>query len=185
MLNHPIKAVFFDLDHTLWDFERNSELTFHKIFEELTIPADVNAFVTAYKPVNIKYWKLYRQGNIQLETMRHARLMESFGMINYAPSEEVIERIKELYISYLSSFTHLMTGAKEVLEYLKPNLKLYILTNGFRDIQQKKLRNTDILHYFTDVIDGDSVGCKNQIRKYSSTRCEDQTHCQRISHDRR
>ncbi|MFL0125362.1 noncanonical pyrimidine nucleotidase, YjjG family, partial [Tenacibaculum maritimum] len=59
-----IQHIFFDLDHTLWDFERNSELAFQRIFEERKIPVSITDFLKIYKPINFKYWKLYREEKV-------------------------------------------------------------------------------------------------------------------------
>ena len=59
-----IKHVFFDLDHTLWDFEKNSDLTFQKIFKTQNIEVNLGAFLKVYKPLNLQFWKLYREEKI-------------------------------------------------------------------------------------------------------------------------
>ena len=58
--------LFFDLDHTLWDFEKNSRITLVELFEEkhldrLGVP-DFDAFYTAYKEENDLLWARYRKG---------------------------------------------------------------------------------------------------------------------------
>jgi putative hydrolase of the HAD superfamily len=66
-----IKHVFFDLDHTLWDFEKNSELTFEKIFKENSVTVNIDDFLAIYKPLNLEYWKLYREEKISKEELRY------------------------------------------------------------------------------------------------------------------
>ena len=55
-----IKNIFFDLDHTIWDFEKNSSLTFKKILKDFKIDINLDEFLEIYVPINFKYWKLYR-----------------------------------------------------------------------------------------------------------------------------
>jgi putative hydrolase of the HAD superfamily len=69
-----IEHVFFDLDHTLWDFEKNSALTFEKIFRENNIDIKITDFLEVYVPLNLKYWKLYRNEKVSKEELRYARL---------------------------------------------------------------------------------------------------------------
>ena len=73
-----IKHVFFDLDHTLWDFEKNSDLTFQKLFKDYQIDLDIAVFLEVYKPINFKYWRLYRQEKVSKEQLRYQRLKEAF-----------------------------------------------------------------------------------------------------------
>lgn len=155
-----LKHVFFDLDHTLWDFEKNSNLTFKKIFLEQNITIDMNQFLTVYKPLNIKFWKLYRNEKITKEELRYSRLKETFDTINYSISDNKIYEIAIQYINTLPYFNHLFAHTFEILDYLKEKYTLHIITNGFEEIQTKKLESSKILQYFTTVITSDSLGVK-------------------------
>ena len=73
-----IKHIFFDLDHTLWDFELNSELTYTQIFSDYGIDLPMSTFLEVYVPLNMKYWKWYRDGQIDKETLRYKRLKDVF-----------------------------------------------------------------------------------------------------------
>ena len=155
-----IKSVFFDLDHTLWDFEKNSELSFKKIFTKYTITINFEKFIEAYIPINFKYWKLYRNGEISKEFLRYNRLKEVFNLFDYEIDDKIINNISRDYIEFLPENNKLMDGAIEILEYLKPKYRLFIITNGFRDVQDKKLKNSNIKHYFEAIYDSESVGVK-------------------------
>jgi putative hydrolase of the HAD superfamily len=78
-----ITDIFFDLDHTLWDFEKNSELTFAKIFALNHPQVDVSAFIEKYVPINQACWKLYQYDKITHEELRYNRLKHSFDAIEY------------------------------------------------------------------------------------------------------
>ena len=155
-----IKSIFFDLDHTLWDFEKNSELSFKKIFKKYTITINFEKFIEAYIPINFKYWKLYRNGEISKEFLRYNRLKEVFNLFDYEIDDKIINNISFDYIEFLPENNKLMDGAIEILEYLKPKYRLFIITNGFRDVQDKKLKNSNIKHYFEAIYDSESVGVK-------------------------
>ena len=155
-----VKSIFFDLDHTLWDFEKNSELSFKKIFKKYTITINFEKFIEAYIPINFKYWKLYRNGEISKEFLRYNRLKEVFNLFDYEIDDKIIDKISHDYIEFLPENNKLMDGAIEILEYLKPKYRLFIITNGFREVQDKKLKNSKIKHYFEAIYDSESVGVK-------------------------
>lgn len=155
-----IEHVFFDLDHTLWDFEKNSELTFHKIFASNNIKLKIDHFLEVYKPLNLKFWKLYREEKVSKEELRYARLKNTFDAVNYSVSDALIDKMAIEYIDNLSTFNHLFDGTFELLDYLKEKYTLHIITNGFQEIQSKKMMTSNIHHYFNQIITSDSVGVK-------------------------
>lgn len=155
-----IQHVFFDLDHTLWDFEKNSDLTFKKVFEINNINTGLNSFLEVYRPINFEFWKLYREEKVTKSELRYGRLKKTFDAINYSISDQLIDVIAEQYIDYLADFNYLFDGTFEILDYLKPKYQLHIITNGFEEIQSKKLMNSNIHHYFDKIITSESVGVK-------------------------
>lgn len=155
-----ITDVFFDLDHTLWDFETNSALTFRNILPKNNVPVDAEAFIQAYVPINFAYWEDFRMEKIDQKQLRYGRLKDSFNAINYDVSDEMITILAEDYIQVLPSHNHLFDGAFEVLDYLKSKYKLHIITNGFNTIQNHKLTNSKIKHYFETITDSESAGVK-------------------------
>ena len=160
MFRELITDVFFDLDHTLWDFEKNSALTFEKILSENDIPVDLPDFLEVYVPANLAFWKLYREEKITKEDLRYQRLKSVFDKLEMSVEDEMVHRLSEEYIRYLSTYNHLFPNTLDVLEYLKPKYKLHIITNGFQEIQGKKLRNSNIEGYFEHVIDSEMAGVK-------------------------
>lgn len=160
MFKDLVTDIFFDLDHTLWDFERNSALTFERILKRNKIEIELIDFLKVYVPANFAFWKLYREEKITKEELRYQRLRSVFDDLNYSISDDMIHILSEEYIQYLSSFNHLFPHTIEVLDYLKPKYKLHIITNGFQEIQDKKLRNAKISHYFDEVINSEMAGVK-------------------------
>ena len=152
-----IKHVFFDLDHTLWDFEKNSALTFQKLFKEFEISLDYNTFLEAYIDINLKYWRMYREEKISKEDLRYQRLKDAFDVVHYEISDELINVLAIEYIEQLPLFDHLFEGT---FDYLKEKYQLHIITNGFEEVQSKKMSSSKIDHYFDQVITSESVGVK-------------------------
>jgi len=160
MFRNIVTDLFFDLDHTLWDFEKNSALTFEKIFKENRIEVKLDDFLEVYIPQNLAFWKLYREEKITKIDLRYQRLKKVFDILGKDVSDATIDMLSNEYITHLSSFDHLFSGAREVLEYLHPRYRLHIITNGFQEIQEKKMRNSKIHHYFKEIIDSEMAGVK-------------------------
>ena len=155
-----ITDVFFDLDHTLWDFDKNSSLTFQKIFELNQVEVNMSEFLSFYEPINLNYWKLYREEKIDKASLRYGRLNDAFLAIDKVIEKEKIFKLSEDYITHLTSFNHLFENTIDVLEYLSVKYNLHIITNGFEEVQQKKLSRSNIEHYFKTVTNSEHVGVK-------------------------
>ncbi|KIO54119.1 YjjG family noncanonical pyrimidine nucleotidase [Flavobacterium hibernum] len=159
-MNTTITDVFFDLDHTLWDFDKNSEMTFDRIFKTRFPEIKVQDFIEKYAPINQECWKLYQHDKITHQELRYNRLKFSFDALNVEISDEDIDQISEDYIEFLTDNNHLFDGAIEVLEYLKPKYKLHIITNGFAKVQDKKINNAALSDYFTTITNSELAGVK-------------------------
>lgn len=160
MFRKIITDIFFDLDHTLWDFEKNSALTFNKILKEHDVNVDVQEFLKIYVPINLAFWKLYREEKITKSDLRYQRLKKVFDLLGHKITDQKIDDLSEAYIVHLSSFTHLFPNTMEILEYLRPKYRLHIITNGFQEVQEKKLNNSNIRGYFDQIIDSEMAGVK-------------------------
>lgn len=155
-----IKHVFFDLDHTLWDFDKNSALAFEKILGVHELNINVHQFLSYYEPINLDYWKLYREEKIDKINLRYKRLKDTFDAINYKISDETINRLAIDYITYLTTFNHLFEGTIEMLRQLQSRYQLHIITNGFEEAQQKKMNNANIAQFFKTVTNSEMAGVK-------------------------
>lgn len=161
--------IFFDLDHTLWDFEKNSALTFKLIFDRLDLPVNTEDFLYHYTPINHAYWKLYREDKITQEELRTNRLTHTFRAIDYVMNPSQIKVISDLYITHLSTFPHLFDGAHELLKNLKKEYRLHVITNGFEQVQQFKIENSGLQPYFENTITAEKVGYKKPHPKIFHT----------------
>lgn len=160
MYSQSISDIFFDLDHTLWDFEKNSALTFQKIFTEVEIDVNLTQFLEVYAPLNLAFWKLYREDKIKKPELRFQRLKTTFDAIGYDIKDEVIDILSTEYITNLAAYNNLLPYTVEILNYLKPKYKLHIITNGFEEVQTRKLVNSNILGYFDQIINSEMAGVK-------------------------
>lgn len=160
MFQHK-KHLFFDLDHTLWDFEKNSALAYERIFAERKIPIDLAEFLEVYIPTNLKYWKLYREEKVSQDDLRYYRLKEVLDVFDYSHlTRDQVMEIAHDYIAYLPMFNHLYDGAVEILEYLHPNYHLHIITNGFAEVQQRKIQQSGLQSFFKTVTNSETAGVK-------------------------
>ena len=157
---NDITDIFFDLDHTLWDFQKNSTLTFDFLLKKYQINIDLNKFLNIYIPINFSYWKLYRDEKITKEFLRYNRLKSSFDKLNISLSDDVINKIADDYVISLPVNNFLIKDTILVLDYLKRKYRLHIVTNGFTEVQNKKIVNSQIKKYFHSIIDSETVGVK-------------------------
>ena len=157
---NQITDVFFDLDHTLWDFEKNSALTFEKIFDELHVDLNLNDFLGAYEGINHQYWKLFRENKISQKELRHKRLIKTFQAIDFRFDPTEIDSISDQYILHLSTFSNLFEGAISLLEELKGKYQLHVITNGFEVVQHHKINNSGLSSYFENIFTAEKVGYK-------------------------
>ena len=155
-----ITDIFFDLDHTLWDFDANSILAFDKIFVEHHPTIDTYAFIEIYAPINQSCWKLYQVDKITHQELRYNRLRQSFDVLNYSISDDEINKISDDYITFLPDNNQLFEGAIEVLDYLTPKYNLHIITNGFAEVQGKKIDNSGLADYFKTITNSEMAGVK-------------------------
>ncbi|RNC89265.1 MAG: noncanonical pyrimidine nucleotidase, YjjG family [Allomuricauda sp.] len=160
MFKSLVTDVFFDLDHTLWDFEKNSALTFKKILIDHKVNVKLDDFLTAYVPINHAYWKLYRDEKVTKQELRYQRLRKTFDEVGVKVNDLIIDQLSDAYIEHLSSYNNLFPYAQEILGYLSPNYRLHIITNGFQEIQDKKLKKSNIYGYFDQIVNSEQAGVK-------------------------
>lgn len=155
-----IKHIFFDLDHTLWDFDRNSRLAFEALFRQYEIDLDLVEFLDVYEPINYAYWAKFRVDEISKLELRRGRLSDSFARFERSFSNAELDAMAETYIEELPKNNHLFDGAIQTLEDLCPNYNLHIITNGFHAVQHNKLHKSGLMDYFNSVTTSEEVGLK-------------------------
>lgn len=161
------KAVFFDLDHTLWDFERNAEESLkhlHDIHDLNRHKVSADDFVTEYSRINHEMWRQYHKGEIDKEFLRTQRFIRTF--LHFGIPETLIpSNLWDQYLELLPLRTHLMEGCIETLEYLLPNYPMTIITNGFKEVQHLKMQNSRLAPYFRHVVISEHVGHQKPARE--------------------
>jgi YjjG family noncanonical pyrimidine nucleotidase len=157
---HKYNGRLFDLDHTLWDFEKNSALAFETVFKMQNLDIDMSDFLPIYIPMNREYWERYRKDEISQKELRFGRLKDTFDLLKFNIDDDSIVLLSQQYIHYLPKFNHLYDGTIEILDYLKTKYNLHIITNGFAEVQENKLNNSYITPYFKTVTNSEMVGVK-------------------------
>lgn len=165
MISGNIRHIFFDLDHTLWDFDKNSALTFEAIFKHENLVIDLSNFLETYIPINDNYWKLYRENKVSKEALRTGRLKDCFDCMEVELPPEVIENLATNYIKFLPNYNNLLEDAIEVLDYLSRKYDLHVITNGFEEVQHLKLLNSRISAFFKTVTTSEEAGVKKPDQK--------------------
>lgn len=157
--------LFFDLDHTLWDFESNSRHALRQGYNDLNLAGlgvvDCSTWIQAYEKANSWCWSEYRHGRMDKETLRAERFRMALEAVKADPSLELAAALGEHYIATSPFQTALMEGALEVLEALSlRGHDMWLLTNGFDEVQHIKVANSGLKRFFRDVYTSDSLGVK-------------------------
>jgi len=153
-------CIFLDLDRTLWDFEANARdafLDLYATYELGRIFPDFETFHQTYRRINRQLWEDYRNGKIAKEALKYVRFqmtLEAFGK-NDLP---LAKKLGEDYVSVSATKTRLFPYSHEVLSYLKERYRLFIITNGFQEVQHKKIRNSGMDNYFEGIITSEQAG---------------------------
>jgi putative hydrolase of the HAD superfamily len=150
------KHLFFDLDHTLWDFEANSRQTLAELYTSMKLAEkgvhDFELFNVNYLVHNEKLWDRYRKGFIKTEELRWKRMW--LTLLDFKIGDEKLAReMGKVFLERLPTRNLLFPHALEILNYLRnKNYTLHLITNGFEKTQHAKLKNADIDVFFTQVI---------------------------------
>lgn len=167
MMN-DIKHLFFDLDHTLWDFERNSKETLSELYEEFKLEAFIqnkDRFLATYQTVNAIYWKKYRDGKIDKQTVRFGRFSDTLKRLKVKQFEELGKTIGDEYVVRGPQKRHLFPNTHETLKNLQEKYPLHIITNGFKEVQSVKMGGTDLERYFDLILCSEDVGVNKPNKK--------------------
>ncbi|HKG68939.1 MAG TPA: YjjG family noncanonical pyrimidine nucleotidase [Segetibacter sp.] len=155
--------LFFDLDHTLWDFETNAKETIrdlfitHRLHE--TVTADFDFFFEKYSFHNKRLWHRYNHGYIKQEELKWKRMWHA--LLEFKLGDETLaKKLSAEYMEILPSKKALFPHTDEILTYLRNRkYKLHLITNGFEQVQWRKLENAQIGSYFSTVITSETACC--------------------------
>ena len=158
------KHLFFDLDHTLWDFERNSSESLTEIYHNASLTehgvSSMESFIQSFLQINTRLWEDFDKGKLHHGYIRENRFKMVFAELGIACPPHHIE-IGESYLNTLPTKKHLLEGALNALLHAKSaGYRMHIVTNGFTDIQAKKIASSGISHFFENVVTFESANAK-------------------------
>lgn len=165
------KVVFVDLDDTIWDFRVNSLLALRAVYDELEVRCEIpdyEQFKCSYMATNKELWELYHHNRITKDFLLRERFARPFRLAGsrVADDDRFLSRLNDRYLDILSQQTTLVPGAVELLDYLTDRgYPLYILSNGFAEVQSRKLRSGGIDRYFRRIILSDEIGITKPDRR--------------------
>ncbi len=148
------KNIFIDLDDTLWDIHQNGKICLEEIYHDYGYKKFYPTFedyYNVYMPNNVDLWAQYREGKIKKDFLiveRFLRPVREFGI----DDEVYAKELSDDFLNRTTKQKKLVDGAIELLEYLKPKYNIHILSNGFREVQYKKLVNSGLMPYISKVI---------------------------------
>ncbi|MFC0774525.1 YjjG family noncanonical pyrimidine nucleotidase [Terrimonas alba] len=168
------KHLFFDLDHTLWDFEANARLTLETLYEDLNLQErgvhDFTLFYKNYLAHNDHLWEHYRKGLIRQDELRIKRMRLALLDFKIA-DEELSEKMNVQFLDLLPTRNILFPHTKEILQYLADkNYELHLITNGFETVQHNKLKHSGLAGFFKEVITSEgsnSIKPNKEIFEYA------------------
>ncbi len=157
------KTLFFDLDHTLWDFDRNSAESIGEIYEthhlgDAGVPS-AEVFSRTFIAINRKLWADFDRNRITHGFIRERRFPLVFEALGLADTT-ACAGLNDEYLRLLPQKPHLMDSARDILDYLHGRYAMHIITNGFDEIQAIKMASADISHYFEHVVTIETAGAK-------------------------
>lgn len=161
------KCIFFDLDHTLWDYEGNARetlLELHTFYRLHEMQIAFDDFHQQFKQINFELWEQYDRGLIDNEvirTQRFRKVLNHFSVID----EKLNAALSHEYLYGCPKKSNLVPHAKEALDYLSRHYKMTVVTNGFEEIQTVKILSGNITHYFDHVITSQKAGYKKPARE--------------------
>ena len=163
------RYIFFDLDHTLWDFEKNSTDTLSELYQKYELAKlgsfCEDSFKRQFQEVNSRLWAQTDEGKISKDALRRDRFRLIFSGLG-VENEDMACRLGEEYVLLCPQKPALLPYAMAILEYLHQKYELYILTNGFSDVQAVKLSSAGILHFFREVFTADELQVGKPHKEY-------------------
>ncbi len=155
------KHLFFDLDHTIWDFDRNAEETLHELYHSYDLKQlglhSADIFIEAYTKNNHQLWADYHVGKISKQVLRETRFARTFAELGVSP-ELIPVQFENDYVTICPRKTNLFPYAHETLAYLQDKYTLHIVSNGFKESTEMKIGNTGLGRYFRTVFISEIIG---------------------------
>ena len=161
------KNLFIDLDDTVYDFSAASEEAFRETYELLQYDRFFESFehyMSIYKPYNLELWRIYGEGKITKEELNRRRYSHPLEVVG-VHDQELADTFCREALSRIPTKGNLMPGAIELLEYLRPKYRMFILSNGFKELQSHKMHSAGIDRYFDELILSEDIGVNKPNRE--------------------
>jgi putative hydrolase of the HAD superfamily len=158
-----LRHIFFDLDRTLWDFDRNSRETLEELFHRHVpgLACGPQAFISTYEGINHRLWEMYRKGNLDRDTLRYIRFEEALKASGIdKPDAALVRHFGDDYLRICTAKPHCLPGAHEVLLELRKHYQVHIITNGFHETQHTKLQASGLHAHVQEVITSEDANAK-------------------------
>ncbi len=155
------KHLFFDLDHTIWDFDKNAEETLNELYHTYKLrDLGLNSpdrFIEVYTHNNHQLWAEYHVGKITKQKLRETRFSKTFIDLGLSPNL-IPEQFEDDYVNICPTKTNLFPKAHETLKYLKERYSLHLISNGFKESTELKVSKNGLNKYFENVVISEVVG---------------------------
>lgn len=161
------RNIFIDLDDTLYDFSAASRESFKETYDNLGYSRFFESFrqyMDIYTPYNLELWTKYGKGEITKAQLNKERFGHPLKVVG-AYDEALAAQFEKESLQLIPTKNKLIPYAKEILEYLYPKYNLYILSNGFQELQEKKMKTSGIRDYFKALILSDHIGINKPRRE--------------------
>lgn len=164
-----IKYVLIDWDNTVWDFSANSALSLSECYVEFGLDSFFESdddFATRYYAANDALWARYRAGEVSRHYLVEHRFYNTLMSVGISDMD-LARRLNGTYLEYVEYKSELVPGAVDVVEYLRARgYVLVVVTNGFSDVQRRKLRNSGIQHLFDYTVLSEDAGALKPSREF-------------------
>ena len=155
------QVVFFDLDHTLWDYETNAHETLSEVYQVFDLNRGWNSpelFIESFHEYNHQLWDLYNFGKIDRAFIREKRFVKILDDVKLSNVDGI--EVSDFFISSCPQKSGLLPGAINILEYLATKYELAIITNGFTDTQSIKIKSSGLENYFEIVVTSENANAR-------------------------
>ena len=165
-------TVFIDFDDTLIDTNANAKKCMRQVYEEHNVRQyypTFEEFFEVYEANNLKLWSDYSKGIIDKETVLSTRFVKPFENFPEVDSQYMNKMSEDFLSKIVLMGTHI-EGAEDLLIHLKSKYKVVMLSNGFTELQYKKVESAGFSKYFDEIILSDAVGVNKphpDIYKYA------------------
>lgn len=167
MSKKQYEYLFFDLDHTLWDFDANAREVLHELYHHHDLAnmgvTSADHFWERFYTTNNGLWAKYNRGEIDKFYLRNERfklIFEAAGAVMPLVQDDFLKEFNKQFLHLCPRKSKLIDGAVELLEQLHGKYPMFIITNGFEEVQSIKMASSGIGHFFDRVITSEKAGFK-------------------------